>query len=61
MIIHDHHGRKHLCRYCFQAFSSEEILKSQIKDWIEINDKERIIMLKKGEFVKLKSYERKIK
>ena len=32
MIIHDHHGRKHLCRYCFQAFSSEEILKSQIKD-----------------------------
>ena len=27
-----HRGRKHCCQYCLQAFSSEEILKSHIKD-----------------------------
>ena len=56
-----HRGRKHFCRYCLQTFSAEEISKSQIKDCFKINGKQRIVMSKKGEFVKLKNYERKIK
>ena len=59
--MYDHRGRKHFCRYCLQAFSAEEILKSHIKDRFKVNGKQRIIMHKKGEFVKFKNYERKIK
>ena len=55
-----HRGRKHFFRYCLRAFSTQEILKSHIKDCFKINDKQKIAMLKKGEFVKLKNYERKI-
>ena len=40
--------------------STEEILKRHIKDCFKINDKQRIIRPKKGEYVKLKNYERKI-
>ena len=39
-FMHDHtlrHERKHFCRYCLQAFSSEEILESHIKDCFKIN------------------------
>ena len=43
-----HRGRKDFCRYCLQAFSSEELLKSHIKNCIEINGKQRVIMPKKG-------------
>ena len=43
-----HRGRKDFCRYFLQAFSSEELLKSHIKDCIEINGKQRVIMPKKG-------------
>ena len=50
-----HRRRKHYCRYCLQAFSTEEKLKRQSKD------KREIKMLKKGEYVKLKNFERKIK
>ena len=56
-----HHRRKHFCCYCLQAFSSEEILKSHIKDWFKINGKQRIIMPKKGEYIKFKNFERLIK
>ena len=56
-----HHGRKHFCWYCLQAFSSEGILKSRIKDCCKINGKQRTIMLKKGEYVKFKNSERQIK
>ena len=45
----------------YKVFSSEEILKIHIKDCFKINGKQRIIMPKKGEFVKFKNYERKIK
>ena len=48
-----HRGRKHFCRYCLQAFTAEDCFK--------INDKQRIIMPKRGEFVKFKNYERTIK
>ena len=53
-----HRGRKHFCRYCLQAFSTEEILKRHIKDCFEINGKQRIIMPKKGEYVKFRNYEK---
>ena len=56
-----HRGRKHFCRYCLQSFSTEEILKSHIKDCFEINSKQRFIMLKKGDYVTFKNYETKIK
>ena len=61
MIILLHRRRKHFCRYCLQAFSAEQILKSHIKDCFKINGKQRIIMPKKGEFFEFKNYERKIK
>ena len=47
--MYDHRrprGRKHICRYCLQAFSSEEIFKLHSKDCFKINDKQRIIMPK---------------
>ena len=50
----------HFCRYCLQASSTEEILKSQIKDCFKINDKKRTIMPGKGEYIKFKNYKRKI-
>ena len=56
-----HHEKKYFCRYCLQAFSTEKMLKLHIKDRFRINGKQRIIMLKKGEYVKFKNYERKIK
>ena len=56
-----HCGRKNFCRYCLQALSTEEILKQHFKDCFKINGKQRIIMPKKGEYVKLKNYERIIK
>ena len=62
-FIYDHtflQGRKHFRRYCLEAFSTEEILKIHIKDCFKINDKQRTIMPKKGEFVKFKYYERKV-
>ena len=56
-----HCGRKEFCCCCLQAFSTEEILKRHIKDCFKINDKQMITMIKKGEHVKLKNFERKIK
>ena len=61
MINHLHCGSKLFCHYCLQAFSTEEILKSHIKDFLKINGKQRIIMPKKGEYVTFKNYEGKIK
>ena len=52
--------KKHFCRYCLQAFSTEETLKHHIKNYSKINGKQRIIMSKKSEYVKFKNYERKI-
>ena len=54
-----HCGKKHFCHYCLQDSSTEEILKRHIKDCFKISGKERIIMLKKREYVKFKNYERK--
>ena len=54
-----HRGRKHFCRYCLHAFVTEEILKRRIKDCMKTSDKQR--MSKKGENVKFKTFERRIK
>ena len=56
-----HRGRKHFCRYCLHAFITEEVLKHHIKDCFNINAKQRVIMPKKSEYIKLKYFERKIK
>ena len=47
-----HCRRKRFCRYCLQAFSTEETLTSHNKDCFKINGKERIIMSKKSKYVK---------
>ena len=39
--------KKHFCRCCLKAFSTEEILKRQIENCFKINGKQRIIMPKK--------------
>ena len=52
--------KKHFCRYCLQAFRTKEILKGHNKDSVRINGKQKIIMLRKGEYVRLKNYGRKI-
>ena len=58
-----HHGRKHFCCYCLQAFRTEEKLECHVEDCckIKINRKQRIKMPKKGEYVRLKNCKRKIK
>ena len=61
MIIHYIAGENIFFHYCLHAFSTEEISKSHNKDCFKINNKQRVIVLKIDEFVKLKSFERKIK
>ena len=56
-----HRGRKHFCRYCFQAFRTPEKLKYHIKNCFKINGKETIKMPKTGEYIKFKNFGRKIK
>ena len=56
-----HHGRKHFCRYCLQAFRTAEKLKCHIKDCFKINGKETIKMPAKGEYIKFRNFGRKIK
>ena len=41
-----HRGRKPFCRCCLQTFSTEEILKRNIKDSFKINNKQMIIIPK---------------
>ena len=60
-IIHYITEENIFCRYCLHAFITEEILKRHIKDCFKINAKQSQIMPKKGEYVKFKNFERKIK
>ena len=49
-LIYDHslhRGRKHFYRYCLQAFSTTEILKSHVNDYFKINGKQMRKMPKK--------------
>ena len=56
-----HRGKNDFCRYFWQGFSTEEILKLHFKDCFKINGTKWGIIPKKGKYVKFKSYERKIK
>ena len=56
-----HRGRKHFCRYFLKAFSTKETSKYHIKNCFKINYRQRIKMSKKGEYIKFKNFERKIK
>ena len=56
-----HRGKNHVCCYCLQVFSTEEILKSHIMDRLKVNGKQMIQILKEGEYVNSKDYERKLK
>ena len=56
-----HRGRKNFCRDCLQAFSTREILKNHVNVCFKINGKQIIEIPKKGEYVKLKYCEGKIK
>ena len=55
MIIYCSMEKNIFCRYCLQAFSTEEILKYHIKICFKTNVKQRIIMPKKGKYVKFKN------
>ena len=37
-------GRKHICHYCLQAFSTEETSKCHINDSSKVNGKQKINM-----------------
>ena len=56
-----HQGRKHFCRYCLYAFSTEKTLKRHIKDCFKNNEKRRMMMSRKDEYLKFKYYQRKIR
>ena len=56
-----HRGRKHFYCYCLQAFRTAETMISYFKDCFKINGKQTIKMSKKGEYIKFKTFERKIK
>ena len=63
-FMYDHalnRGRKQICRYCSQDFSTVEILKSHINDCFKINGKQMFKIPKRSENVRFKNYERKIK
>ena len=66
-MIYDHslyRGRNIFCRYCLHAFITEEIvikIDCHIKDCFKINEKGTIKIPKKGEYVKFRIFEIKIK
>ena len=49
-----HRRRKHFCRYCSQAFNTEEIIKRHINNCFKINGKQRFIMPKKASMLNSK-------
>ena len=56
-----HRDIKRFCWYCFQSFSTPQILERHVNDCFEINDKQMIKMTKKRGIVKFKNYTTKIK
>ena len=63
-FMHDHslhRGREHFCRYCLHAFITDKILKRHIKNCFKVNVKQMIKMPKKGEYIKFKNFEIKIR
>ena len=54
-----HHEINLFWCYCLHAFITEEILKGHIKGWFKIDDKQTVMMPKRGEYVKFENFERK--
>ena len=46
-------GRKHFCRYCLHAFTTEESLKLHIKNCFKTNGEQMIIVSKKVNMLSL--------
>ena len=62
MIIHYiTEGNIFVGRYILHAFITEKMLKRHIKDFFKTNGKQTVIMPKKGEYVKFKHFERKMR
>ena len=60
MYLHTlYHGRKYFSRYCLQAFSTAEILKSYVNDCFEINLKKKLRCLKKMNMLDSKTMKEK--
>ena len=55
-----HRERKKFSRFVYKLLEQKK-LKRDIRGCFKINDKQRIIMTKKGEYVKLKNCDSKIK
>ena len=56
-----HRVRKHFCRYCLQPSRTAGKLECHIRDCFKVNGKQTIKMPTKGEHIKFKNFERKIK
>ena len=56
-----HRDRKHFCCYCFQSFSTAQILERHVNDCFEINGKQVIKMTKEGETVNFEKLSEKNK
>ena len=52
-----HCRRKTFCHNCLHTFITEELIKHHTKDCFKTNDKQKIKMPKKGEYVKFKNFE----
>ena len=61
MIIHYSAEENIFVVVVLHVFIIEELLKRHIKDCFKIDGKQTIQMPKKGEYVKFKNFERKIK
>ena len=55
-----HRGSKHFHRYFLQAFSTEKILKCHDKDCLKLMVN-KLLRCQKGEYVRFKNFENKIK
>ena len=51
-----HRRRNQFCCYCLQAFTTEKNIKVSYQRCSIMNNKQKIIMVKKGEYVKFKNY-----
>ena len=55
-----HEGRKHFGRYCFQSFTTSEILKNHTEVCLEINGKQTIVMPEPGSEIKFHNHQKEL-
>ena len=60
LIIH-YIVKTNFCRYCLKAFRTSEKLKFHIKDCFKTTGKQKTINAKKGEYVRVKFFQKNIK